>query len=275
MNQLPNVLHHVVHSVDELTIETLVAASGMREVANSAQFSMCALKLQAMCAIIFHDEQHPSKNLRETVSKELVSLSKNLRKLRVGLDQDENHNIVDALGATSVDLNVARAIKSEAPIEFDRTVAELRVGLEAIAILVDHFFERRDKFDKTKPSFLTADLLLKDEQTLVSDRSLHAYFRKPANPNVPTIIVRTIADIYKRLFGVEFAVTAKSRGGPPRYSGPGIRFACTVVTGLQFSKYFEVGSEIELINKVGDIWTNNRRRKKPSAGRSSSSRAAP
>src|SRR6267142_5033502 len=117
MNQISNTLCHIAPSIDELTIEKLVTASGIRKEADRTKFSFCVLQLQAMYLNIVHADQHPSKNLRETVNRELVSLSKNLGKVHSCLNQTAQPNLLDALEATSVDLNFLRATVGEAPIQ--------------------------------------------------------------------------------------------------------------------------------------------------------------
>jgi hypothetical protein len=261
MNQNFSDLKKLIDSIDEETIEKLVIVSGIQKSADTGTFSRCALYLQGMYLNIVHADQHPSMNIRQTVNRELTSLLKNLGNVRSSLNQTSKPDVFGALQASSIDLNFRRAADAEAPVQFKTTIEELHTGLTTIAGLIEHFFDPQDAFDKTKPSFLLTEILLKDERVRIADASLNPYFRKPLGVSATTTIVRTIGMIYNRLFKTSFSVTTKWKG-PVRYSGPAMDFAYTAVTELQLQGYFKASSQADLINKIGDAWTNDKRRKK-------------
>ena len=92
-------------------------------------------------------------------------------------------------------------------------------------------------------------------------QAMYPYLQWREEQSTEAYALTYIGQLYTWLFGATFGVSSATRGSA-RYSGPSIRFACAVIAELQLSKYFGSKKQEQLANKIGDMWTNLKRRSK-------------
>ena len=193
----------------------------------------------------------------------------------------------DALRAADLGL-LARDGAKEDRLRLPLALSDLVAALESTDAVVKYLGEELDHFDKLGPS---EKIRWRFGGTTNLERRAHEqlypYLRNRQDDKPEHYAIRMIADIYAWLYDKEFGVTTVPMGRPGseyglQYQGPAIRFARSVINRLGLRRVFNVdepakssnrpeteprrrgkAENVRLDNKIGQLWTNDKRRDRP------------
>jgi hypothetical protein len=211
-----------------------------------------------------------SKTGRASLNRKIEPVVSGIQFLRSRLASDKYADIRKALEAASLDFNCVRLRERKPLLIAAQIFEEADEALSKLQHLIEYLFDRQKTFDELSDSAKNSWPTEAQSQTEHNARQvLYPYLSTGISPE--TEVIRNITQLYHWLFDRQFAVTSRLnkpgyQDGQVRYSGPGIRFACAVLTELHLVDHFgsitgDAASEADaLANKVGDLWTNDKRR---------------
>lgn len=278
-NETPIYLYHVTES----RVRDILSDVGLDNV-EASKFENLRHSLAFFYAIYFTERSHTPKISRTEIDEKIGAI-RNASQLILRYLQEETE-VARALRAAETGLLFSRA-KNQHPDRgrLDVSIAEVSLGLEHLELVTDHLFAERKKFDAIpRPAQglwrFTGESPLEKQV----NAELFPYLRRRPDDKPEHYAVRMIADIYKWLYDEPFKMTVVSKGrrrnaNSAQYAGPGIDFACSVITRLGLADVFGAGApksrskrkteaeavdvSTKLANKIGHLLTNDRRKDGP------------
>ena len=202
------------------------------------------------------------KITKSELDRQINVLANSIAAIQLRLASADHIGLRSALEAASLHFNLDRLGGSEPLLIASRLFYEADEALSGIKLLVDHLINCQE-------TFRASDQLTQDEWCFQGNtetersayQAMYPYLRWREEESTEAYALTYIGQLYTWLFRATFGVSSAT-GGSARYSGPSIRFACAVIAELQLSKYFGSKEQEQLANKIGDMWTNLKRRSK-------------
>ncbi|TGQ43676.1 MULTISPECIES: hypothetical protein [unclassified Mesorhizobium] len=284
----PLIDHHAISSicVTDSHVSQILSDVELSDSIGDGKFIELRLRLIDFYTVIYTEFDQAYKIGRSELLGSIDAVRNAIRALLSKFEEETP--FATALRAAELGLLARQGIDKNR-LRLPLALSDLVPALESIDAVAKYLSEEQDRFDKLSPSekirwrFDGASRL---ERT--AHEQLYPYLRNRQDDKPEHYAIRMIADIYTWLYDREFGVTTVPDGRPGseyglQYKGPAIRFACSIVNRLGLRRVFGVdeptqsadGSEsqtrwkrgkaadVRLANKIGQLWTNDKRRNRP------------
>lgn len=283
--------------ISDSTVDQVLAAMHTPpQLSNRDREHIVAL-LQELFLFVHSELQLSPSNTRTKLNKTLGGLLRDVTSLRRRIADEESSEFIKILSFAALDL-YDQSKSSTRASEIARYVAPTDIldrteqSLADLDKLLSHLRDMIKQFDRLGPGEYFEWI-----GNAGSKRKMHIrgellpHFRKRGGIGPDTIAVRLIAQIYEYTFDKRFNINSiedtpryqrersnVDTGGPKpnlaRYSGSAVDFSCAVIEALHLQSIFaayaqnrttsgkeQTISKASLINRIGDIWRNDTRRK--------------